>query len=509
MGKSRRFQLQEVVGRGGFGTVYRAHQLGNEDVQGPIALKILNPDVADQDFVAERLRDEARMLALLRHRAIVRFNGMYRLDGRWAVAMEFVEGATLKQLQHAGPVPIGCALAIIEQAASAFHYAYKMPAAHGRPLRLLHRDIKPANIHLTSAGEVKILDFGVAWGDFQERESVTESLMFGSLDYMSPERLDSIDTHAGDIYALGAVLFELLVGEPLGRASGNKERHNAMLETQLGLLWERCQDEDVYRLVADCLAYDEATRPAAQMLERRTRALRTRYSDPWLGAWAAEVVPPLRAMHTFPNDDLTGSILTESGEKIRMSSVGRLERQSWLWMLLGGGVTLLAVAIVAMAGAGLWWWMQAPLTTPAVDPSYVPELLPSNSSSEDILRHQAIEEPRPSGMPSPPAASDLRSEEPSPTEAPPRPIPADGPVQPSGEGTPSSDGSVLVQGDVRALQLSGTNGTYGPGAVPAGEYAVSVSFDGQQFHSSGVIDVQPDQQVHLICRETMQRCVAR
>ncbi|MFT4980149.1 MAG: serine/threonine protein kinase [Myxococcota bacterium] len=487
MSAARRFQLQEVVGRGGFGTVYRAHRLGDGTAE-TVALKILNPEVADQDFVSERLRDEARLLGLLRHRAIVKVEGLFRLDGRWTVVMEFIEGVNLKRLLTAGPVPVGCALAIIEQAASAFHYAYEMPAAHGKPLRLLHRDVKPANIHLTPDGEVKVLDFGVAWGDFQERESVTRSLMFGSLEYMSPERMDNIDAHAGDVYGLGAVLFELLVGEPLGRASGNRDRHNDLLRERLALLWGDYPDEELYRLVADCLAYDDARRPPARILERRVRSLRAKYPKPWLGAWAGEVVPPLLRTRRLPDDPLTGSILTETDPTLSTpTTTEQTPARSLALLLLGGGLAVAAIAMLAITSAGLWWWISAtPLSPqpPPTEPAYIPELLPSIPAPEPVTP-------------------------PEPVAPEPVPVPSAVPVASEVVEVVEDVGAVLVQGPVRGLQLKGEAGTFGPGRVPAGTYALSVSFDGEAFFDSGTVEVGAGQQVQLVCRENLRRCVAR
>jgi serine/threonine protein kinase len=498
---ARRFQLQEVVGRGGFGTVYRANML-TDDGAHPVALKILNADVADQNIVAERLRDEARILSLLQHRAIVRVDGLFQLDGRWTVVMEFVEGVNLRHLLHAGPVPVGCALAIIEQAAAALHYAYEMPAAHGRPLRLIHRDIKPSNIHITPSGDVKLLDFGVAWGDFQERESVTRSLMFGSLEYMAPERLDSIDSHAGDMYGLGTILYELLVGEPLGRASGNRDRHNEQLFSRLSILWSDYPDEELYRLVADCLAYDDARRPPARILERRARAIRSRYSQPWLGAWAAQVVPPLQETRGLPSDKMTGSILTENLGYREHSGT----RRRW-------PMAILAV-IIAVTALGLWG-----RSATLAEPEYMPELLPSidevsttapsvpDPPAQDAASAEAVIEapPPPPARPTAPAVEVAR-------EA--LPLPAGGvevaEVAPSDEPLDGAGiGAVLVQGEFRSVQLQGVAGTLGPGQVPAGTYAVSVSFDGESFLDSGSVEVSTGQQVRLVCRENLRRCVAR
>src|SRR5262245_35712256 len=103
----RRYRVIRTVGKGGFGTVYRAELLGASGFQKQVALKVLNPDVEGSERVARRFRDEARVLGLIHHRAIVQVDGLVRLDGRWTVVMEYVEGIDLRKVIKAtGAVPV-------------------------------------------------------------------------------------------------------------------------------------------------------------------------------------------------------------------------------------------------------------------------------------------------------------------------------------------------------------------------------------------------------------------
>ena len=216
MGEPRRYNILGTLGKGGFGTVYKAQLHGSAGFTKIVALKVLNAEVAGKEEFARRARDEARVLGLVRHRAIVQVDGLVVLQGHWVVVMEYVSGVDLKRLMQAGSVPPGVALEIIEEVAQALDAAYRQPGPEGKPLGLLHRDIKPSNLRITERGEVKVLDFGTARANFQSREAQTQALTFGTVGYMAPERMDFEDLPAGDVYALGVVLYELLIGEDAG-----------------------------------------------------------------------------------------------------------------------------------------------------------------------------------------------------------------------------------------------------------------------------------------------------
>jgi hypothetical protein len=538
-GEARRYRVIEAVGRGGFGTVYKAALLGPGDFRKTVALKVLNPELAEHEDIAARLRDEARMLGLLQHRAVVRVDGLQRLGDRWAVVMEFVEGVDLKRiLQVTGPVPVGPTLEIVAELASGLDGAYTTVGEDGTPLNLLHRDVKPSNVRLTRNGEVKVLDFGVARAEFSGRESTTRSLFFGSLAYMAPERLDGIDTHKGDVYGCGAVLYELLVGEPLGRTSGNRERHEARLTEALAALWAALPDEAVYRTIGACLAYDESDRPDARTLARHLRSLRKERAGPWLQDWAQQTLPGIPPLEIGgAEDDLSGTIVAEDAVAISGTLAGptRAPRRSPVGpMVVAAGFSF---ALVVALGLGLvgWVWsiQEAELDALDLGGGAVVEAPPpdalapaADDDAADILAggDPASDTPEPvdaaPAEPAPAEPAPARATPPTRAVAPaqvadPEPVADDAPdpepdPKPAVASPPVSGATarILLAGGAKAVRLSGRKGDFDAGAVPPGTYAIDADF-GAGFKSAGTVRVSEGEVAQLVCRSSLGRCRKR
>ena len=195
------YRIIDVVGRGGMGTVYRAW---DEVLRRDVALKVM---LAEADRRArERFLREAQFAAKLDHENIVRVYRGGSDEGYLYLAMEFIEGQSLRALlgHNGGGVPVPQALSIAHQLLSA------LSAAHEN--NIVHRDIKPENILLRQEGGVKILDFGVA--KVQNEAFLTRAdEILGTVEYMAPEQILGEELGpAVDLYAVGAVLYELLVG---------------------------------------------------------------------------------------------------------------------------------------------------------------------------------------------------------------------------------------------------------------------------------------------------------
>ena len=203
----RDYELQEPLARGGMGAVYRArHQRLNRDV----ALKLLPGRWLQDAAVIARFQREMQAVGSLRHPAIVQATDGGEADGVHFLVMELidgVDGGALVQLR--GPLPIADACELVRQAAAGMAYVHQQG--------IIHRDLKPSNLMVTTSGEVKVLDLGLAriiGAQLAEDELTTVGQLMGTLDYMAPEQLENsheVDERA-DIYALGATLYKLLTG---------------------------------------------------------------------------------------------------------------------------------------------------------------------------------------------------------------------------------------------------------------------------------------------------------
>lgn len=204
-GLESKYEVIRPLGEGGMGVVYLAIQ---KRIDRKVAIKSIAPYLAQDPSIRERFTTEAAVLARLNHPNIVTLYDYVEGENALYLVMEYVEGHSLSELLRQGPLPIELVKKYFSQVLEAFSYAHEQG--------VVHRDIKPANIMVTAEGRVKILDFGVA-RLFQTDHSLTRTGMrVGTLMYMSPEQIRgerNID-HRSDIYSLGVVLYEALVGRP-------------------------------------------------------------------------------------------------------------------------------------------------------------------------------------------------------------------------------------------------------------------------------------------------------
>ncbi len=317
----RKFKLLKRIGVGGFGEVYLAELQTNSGFAKTVALKLLRADVAGGDEMATRIRDEARLLGMMRHRSIVQADDLINLAGRPTVVMEFIPGVNLNWLLNPNrfreEIPPSCGFEIIRHVADALDVAYSRPSSiTGRPLEVLHRDIKPANIRITPDGEVKVLDFGIARSDHMERESQTQDYNLGSLRYMAPEMLlVGKASPASDIYSLGVTAFETISRIRFGLAGDSNNEHSNKIRNKFSECDTRPlgdHADEALGLLRSMVAFDPEDRPSAREVMKLCQELEKVVDGGAMWEWAPEAIPKV----TVPDDEevsgeLTGQTLYE------------------------------------------------------------------------------------------------------------------------------------------------------------------------------------------------------
>jgi serine/threonine-protein kinase len=260
------YEVEDVLGRGGMGIVYKARHLS---LNRSVALKMLLAGVYAGLEQRERFLREAEAIAGLRHANIVQVHDVGDHDGRPYFTMEYVEGGSLAQQLSGAPQPIGQATGLLATLADAVQVAHEGG--------IVHRDLKPANILLAADGTPKIADFGLA-RHFDGGPALTLSgARVGTPSYMAPEQAVG-KAHAigpaADIYALGALLYEMLTGRPPFRGETAAEtelqviyqepvppsRLNARVPRDLDTICLKCLDKDPQRRYATAAALAQELR---------------------------------------------------------------------------------------------------------------------------------------------------------------------------------------------------------------------------------------------------------
>ena len=239
-----KYLLVEILGEGASARVFRAIQAGPMGFRKQVAVKQILPHVIRNHQAVRGLINEARLGGHLHHRNLVE---MYEFDqdGQdFYIAMELVPGNTLAQVlmrTHAqGSIPQAVVAEIAVQLTEGLAYAHTATDELGQPLNLIHRDLKPGNVMITPGGVIKIMDFGVAKSAANLYHTMVDNVTRGTPSYMSPEQVRgaALD-HRSDLFALGALLVELITGDKLFQ---DPNRHHLLAQIQRADVTEALDD---------------------------------------------------------------------------------------------------------------------------------------------------------------------------------------------------------------------------------------------------------------------------
>ena len=453
------YHILGVLGEGGFGKVYRARMQTESGFSKEVAIKVLHNESPPRSLL-KQFRDEARILGLLRDRAIVGVEPPVQLGGRWAVVMDFIDGKSCSRLLEDGMIPAGVAIEIVEEIARALHNAYNQAGPNGEPLQLLHRDIKPENINVTPSGDVYLLDFGIAKANFEEREFKTKQAFGGTPGYIAPERLERIEDPKGDVFSLGVTLHEMITGMRPKYAAPTilfdaDEPAQDLEELEVpDHFREDPEVRKILELAGWMRTYEYGQRPTAREVEGRCRALRREMEVQSLREWAEANVP---AIGDLEQDERSGTTLTTRDQReasptlapaatpapapVQPSGNAGLAIGA---VLGGGGVVLLgALSLVAVLLGVIGWMAMSPPTPPAPAPEPTLVVVPEPEPTADPEPAEPVAEP----VADPESVADPTPKSPKPAPvviklpgpgASPSPTPS---PQPSADPTPSPDPS--------------------------------------------------------------------
>jgi len=282
----------ERIGTGGMGEIFRAEMDGPAGIKKRVVIKRVLPHLSRDARFVERFLDEGRLMVQLSHGNVIPVFDVGVFQGQYFLAMEYVEGMDLAELRSAF-MEVGtefepqAVVSVMDMVSKALDYVHTCCDEEGNPMNIVHRDISPPNLMVSLAGEVKILDFGIA----RARTHVVESmpgLLVGKVGYMAPEQVTAGESSPlSDIYGLGAVAFELLTGNLPHSGDTDVEVLDHIRNGEPTSVFELKPDapERLGRLIDDCVSSEPGKRPQ-DCAELRTRILDAMRGDNLVGGEA-------------------------------------------------------------------------------------------------------------------------------------------------------------------------------------------------------------------------------
>jgi serine/threonine protein kinase len=292
------YRIDKILGGGAHALICLVHDVSGGRTE-PVVLKVARTEHLNNVGILDRMRDEGRILSRLRYPNILRVYRVLDYNGRPVIEMEFVAGISLDRLfqRPDETFPVGVALKIVRDVAKALDVAYNGSFdVDGQPMNIIHRDVKPENIVLDIAGQVKVVDFGVAKGDFANREAKSLYLAPGSQGFVPPERFEGRKDSPGvDVYALGVTLFKLLTGKSIV-ASSLREKHDEDVKRQVAYLNAPGLDdvEELRKLISKMVARNVGRRPGMSAVVETLEQFIGGLDHPVdIAKFATEVVGPI------------------------------------------------------------------------------------------------------------------------------------------------------------------------------------------------------------------------
>ena len=258
-----RYKIINKIFEGGMGVVYEAEQHGASGFIKRVAIKVIRQSYANQTLFKENFIGEAKLVADLIHTNIVQTYHLGETDGMFFIAMEMIHGANVEQFiqkctEQGRQLPKELAVFIASRIARGIAYAHAKGAKDGKPLGIVHRDINLKNVMIAFEGDVKITDFGIAKARdlLQDQEG---EVVAGKVDYMSPKQSNfQITDKRSDIFSLGIVLAQLLLGHNIFKGASmteSRERVQSLAIPDFRTLDPRI-DEQLNKVIHKCLERD-------------------------------------------------------------------------------------------------------------------------------------------------------------------------------------------------------------------------------------------------------------
>lgn len=232
------YRIQEKIAQGGMAEIFKGTATDQSGIEKTVVIKRILPNISSNPEFVEMLLSEAKIAVQLTHGNIARTFDLGKMGEDYFIVMEYVDGKTLSQImrrlrsegQH---MPLSFAVYIASEIASGLDYIHRKTDESGQPLYIVHRDISPQNIIVSRAGNLKIIDFGIAKARI--RSQATEAgVLKGKFAYMSPEHAEgeTLDPRS-DLFSLGIILHELLTGHRLFRGKDNTETVRNVLKCKV------------------------------------------------------------------------------------------------------------------------------------------------------------------------------------------------------------------------------------------------------------------------------------